>query len=146
MIDLDDVDIDEDGILTATVELPGERHVTIESFVDDVIDVEGWDLDEDEDEDDLGGADGEDERAEPDGERIRAVVEHALARLSEEVLDAREQEVAARVGADELVLDAVLVSDDGMIVLLYLAPEQSPSSTVRCVLDDDLDIDAVVVD
>ena len=145
MIDLDDVDIDEDGTLTARVELPGERHVTVESFVGDVVDDEGWDLDED-DADDLDRGADESERAEPDGDRIRAVVERALARLTEDILDAREQEVAARVGAGDLVLDGVLVSDDGMIVLLYLAPDRSPEATIRCVLDDDLDVDAVVVD
>jgi len=30
MIDLDDIDTDEDGALTATVELPGGRRVTVE--------------------------------------------------------------------------------------------------------------------
>ncbi|MDR6865849.1 hypothetical protein J2Y69_000434 [Microbacterium resistens] len=162
MIDLEDIDIDEEGALTATALLPGERHVTVEFAVDDEdLDVE--EADDGGDEDGDGGGDEERDQSAPDVDRMRGVIEHALARLTEEVLDAREHEViaeltAAAYGDDEdsvdqeavlaadIALDGVLVFADGVIVLLYLAPEQYPGSTIRCQLDDDLDLDDLEVD
>ncbi|MDA4893613.1 hypothetical protein [Microbacterium resistens] len=156
MIDLEDVDADEDGALTATAVLPGDRHVTVEFAVDDEEDLDVV-VDDDEADDD------EREPADPDLARMQETVRHALARLTEEVLDAREHDVvaeltAAAYGDDEdsvdreaelaadISLDGVVVFDDGAMALLYVAPEQYPGSAIRCQLDDDLEVEDLEVE
>ncbi|UWF78382.1 MULTISPECIES: hypothetical protein [Microbacterium] len=162
MIELDDIDTDEDGALTATVELPGGRRVTVEYEFED--DFELLDEDEDEDEeDDLDeGLEPEDL---PDMDTMQETVQHALARLTAEVLDAREREVAeslieaAYEDEDEddleeplaalredISLDGVVVFGDGGMTLLYVAPEEYPDLTIYCLLDDDLEIDDIMVE
>lgn len=158
MIELDDVGTDDDGALTATVELPGGRRVTVEYEVDDDADLEG---DEDED-DDLDDVDREDM---PDMDVMQETVRHALARLTPEILDAREREVAEELteaayededDADleeplaalraDISLDGVVVFGDGGMTLLYVAPGEYPGMTIYCLLDEDLDIDDLMVE
>lgn len=163
MIDLDDVDTDEDGALTATVELPGGRRVTVEYEFDE--ELERGDDDSDDDDgvdDDDGYVDPEDL---PDMQTMERTVQHALARLTEEVLDAREAEVAeeltdAAFEDDEdvdlgealedlkadLALDGVIVFGDGGMTLLYVAPLEYPDLTIYCLLDEDLEIDDLMVE
>lgn len=160
MIELDEIDTDEDGALTAMVELPGGRRVTVEYALDDDIDL---DDDEDADDDDDGG---EVEREDmPDMDVMQATVQHALARLTAEVLDAREHEVAEELTEaayedaddaelaeplaalrDDIGLDGVVVFGDGGMTLLYVAPEEYPDLTIYCLLDDDLEIDDLMVE
>ncbi|MEJ1091855.1 hypothetical protein [Microbacterium istanbulense] len=159
MIELDDIDTDEDGALTATVELPGGRRVTVEYAVDDDSD---FDEDDDGDEDDLDDVEPEDM---PDMDVMQATVQHALARLTTEVLDAREHEVAEELTEaafededdaeleaplaalrDDISLDGVVVFGDGGMTLLYVAPEEYPDLTIYCLLDDDLEIDDLMVE
>ncbi|GAA2892550.1 hypothetical protein [Microbacterium esteraromaticum] len=162
MIDLDDIDTDEDGALTATVELPGGRRVTVE-----------YEFDEEFDHSDEEGDDGEDEDDEPveredlpDLGTMQETVQHALARLTEEILDAREQEVVEELTEaayeddddevdlaealaalkDDIALDGVVVFGDGGITLLYIAPEEYPDLIIYCLLDEDLEIDDLMVE
>ena len=162
MIDLDDIDTDEDGALTATVELPGGRRVTVEYEFD-----EGFEYSDDDDDDD-----GEDdvelvEREDlPDLDTMQETVKHALARLTEEILEAREREVVEELTEaayeddadevdmaealsalkDDITLDGVVVFGDGGLTLLYIAPEEYPDLIIYCLLDDDLEIDDLMVE
>lgn len=159
MIELEDVDTDEDGALTADVELPGGRRVTVEYEFDE----------EFERDDDDEGDDEEDDYVEredlPDLETMRATVQHALSRLSREILDAREGEVvdelveasaedddevdleqARRALAEDIALDGVVVFGDGGMTLLYIAPEEYPDLIIYCLLDEDLEIDDLMVE
>jgi len=158
MIELDDIDQDEDGALTASVELPGGRRVTVEYEFD-----EEFDRDDDEDEgDDIDDVDPEDL---PDMDAMQETVRHALARLTQDTLDQREQEVAEeltdaayegdddvdledelRVLKADLALDGVIVFGDGGMTLLYVAPEQYPDLIIYCLLDEDLEIDDLMVE
>ncbi|QMU97991.1 hypothetical protein FVO59_12860 [Microbacterium esteraromaticum] len=159
MIDLDDIDTDEDGALTATVELPGGRRVTVEYEFDEEFD---YDDDDDDDEDDEPV-----EREDlPDLDTMQETVKHALARLTEEILDAREREVVEELTeaayedeADEvdmaealaalkedIALDGVVVFGDGGLTLLYIAPEEYPDLIIYCLLDEDLEIDDLMVE
>ncbi|MDQ0613087.1 hypothetical protein QF046_000728 [Microbacterium sp. W4I4] len=161
MIELDDIDQDEDGALTAAVELPGGRRVTVEYEFDEEFerDDDGEDDDDDEDIDDVVREDL------PDLDAMEATVRHALARLTQETLDQREQEVAeeltdAAYEGDEdvdledelrtlkadIALDGVIVFGDGGITLLYIAPEQYPDLIIYCLLDEDLEIDDLMVE
>ncbi|PKI92746.1 hypothetical protein CW368_00025 [Actinomycetales bacterium SN12] len=160
MIDLDDIDTDEDGALTASVELPGGRRVTVEYEFDEEFDYD----DEDEDK-----GDEDDEPVEredlPDLDTMQETVTHALARLTEEILEARELEVveelteAAYEDDDEvdmaealsalkedIALDGVIVFGDGGITLLFIAPEEYPDLIIYCLLDEDLEIDDLMVE
>ncbi|WP_309129338.1 hypothetical protein [Microbacterium sp.] len=156
MIELDDIDTDEDGALTATVELPGGRRVTVEYEFD-----EDFERDDDLDDDDVD-LDPEDL---PDMDAMQETVRHSLARLTQEVLDARESEVAEELtdaafeGDDDvdldaeqktlredLALDGVVVFGDGGMTLLYVAPEEYPDLTIYCLLDEDLEIDDLMVE
>lgn len=165
MIDLDDIDTDEDGALTATVELPGGRRVTVEYEFD-----EGFEYSDDDDDDD--DDDGEDdvelvEREDlPDLDTMQETVKHALARLTEEILEAREREVVEELTEaayeddadevdmaealsalkDDITLDGVVVFGDGGLTLLYIAPEEYPDLIIYCLLDDDLEIDDLMVE
>lgn len=162
MIDLDDIDTDEDGALTATVELPGGRRVTVEYEFD-----EGFEYSDDDDDDD-----GEDdvelvEREDlPDLDTMQETVKHSLARLTEEILEAREREVVEELTEaayeddadevdmaealsalkDDITLDGVVVFGDGGLTLLYIAPEEYPDLIIYCLLDDDLEIDDLMVE
>jgi hypothetical protein len=158
MIELEDVDTDEDGALSADVELPGGRRVTVEYEFDE--EFGHGDEDDDDDEDDY--VDREDL---PDLDAMRATVQHALSRLSREILDAREREVtdelveaaaedddevdleqARRALAEDIVLDGVVVFGDGGMTLLYIAPEEYPDLIIYCLLDEDLQIDDLMVE
>jgi hypothetical protein len=158
MIELEDVDTDEDGALSADVELPGGRRVTVEYEFDE--EFGHGDEDDDDDEDDY--VDREDL---PDLDAMRATVQHALSRLSREILDAREREVtdelveaaaedddevdleqARRALAEDIALDGVVVFGDGGMTLLYIAPEEYPDLIIYCLLDEDLQIDDLMVE
>jgi len=160
MIDLDDIDTDEDGALTATVELPGGRRVTVEYEFDEEFDYDDEDEDDEEDEEPL-------EREDlPDLDTMQETVTHALARLTEEILEARESEVveelteaayeddddevdmaeALQALKDDIALDGVVVFGDGGITLLFIAPEEYPDLIIYCLLDEDLEIDDLMVE
>lgn len=164
MIELDDIDTDEDGALTATVELPGGRRVTVEYEFDEDFDRDDEDEDsEDDDDDDVVDVEPEDL---PDMDTMQETVQHALARLTQEILDEREREVAEELteaayededeGADltealqslkdDIALDGVVVFGDGGITLLYVAPEEYPDLIIYCLLDEDLEIDDLMVE
>jgi len=156
MIELDDIDQDEDGALTASVELPGGRRVTVEYEFEEEFE---RDDDEGDDDDDIVREDL------PDMDAMQSTVHHALARLTQETLDLREQEVAeeltdAAYEGDEdvdleealralkadIALDGVIVFGDGGITLLYVAPEEYPDLIIYCLLDEDLEIDDLMVE
>lgn len=160
MIDLDDIDTDEDGALTATVELPGGRRVTVEYEFDEEFDYDDDSEDDDEDEEPV-------EREDlPDLDTMQETVKHALARLTEEILEAREREVveelteaayededddvgmveALQALKDDIALDGVVVFGDGGITLLFIAPEEYPDLIIYCLLDEDLEIDDLMVE
>ncbi|MGN7976675.1 hypothetical protein ACTJJ4_03810 [Microbacterium sp. 22195] len=164
MIELDDIDTDEDGALTATVELPGGRRVTVEYEFDEDFDRDDEDEDSaDDDDDDVVDVEPEDL---PDMDTMQETVQHALARLTQEILDEREREVAEELteaayededeGADlaealqslkdDIALDGVVVFGDGGITLLYVAPEEYPDLIIYCLLDEDLEIDDLMVE
>lgn len=162
MIDLDDIDTDEDGALTATVELPGGRRVTVEYEFD-----EGFEYSDDDDDDDDEDDDEPVEREDlPDLDTMQETVKHSLARLTEEILEAREREVVEELTEaayeddadevdmaealsalkDDIALDGVVVFGDGGLTLLYIAPEEYPDLIIYCLLDDDLEIDDLMVE
>ena len=165
MIDLDDIDTDEDGALTATVELPGGRRVTVEYEFDEEFDYSDDDDDDDDDdgEDDVELVEREDL---PDLDTMQETVKHSLARLTEEILEAREREVVEELTEaayeddadevdmaealsalkDDIALDGVVVFGDGGLTLLYIAPEEYPDLIIYCLLDDDLEIDDLMVE
>lgn len=155
MIELDDIDQDEDGALTASVELPGGRRVTVEYEFEEEFERD----DDDEVDDDIVREDL------PDMDVMQSTVRHALARLTLETLDQREQEVAEELtdaayeGDDDadvesalrdlradIVLDGVIVFGDGGMTLLYLAPEEYPDMIIYCLLDEDLEIEDLMVE
>ena len=164
MIDLDDIDTDEDGALTASVELPGGRRVTVEYEFDAEFDYSDDDDDDDDDgEDDVELVEREDL---PDLDTMQETVKHSLARLTEEILEAREREVVEELTEaayeddadevdmaealsalkDDITLDGVVVFGDGGLTLLYIAPEEYPDLIIYCLLDDDLEIDDLMVE
>src|SRR5690606_4145415 len=151
MIELDDSDQDEDGALTATAELPGGRRVTVEYEFD-----EEFERDDDDDSDDDDDLEREDM---PDLDVMERTVRHALARLTDEVLSARERDVAEDLTdaayedddedvdldealsalKDDLALDGVVVFSDGGLTLVYVAPDEYPDLLIYCLLDEDLE-------
>ncbi|MCA1306068.1 hypothetical protein LC082_04020 [Microbacterium esteraromaticum] len=161
MIDLDDVDTDEDGALTATAVLPGERRVTVEYEFDEELErPDDGDVDEVDDDDE--GVEPEDL---PDLDAMQDTVQHALARLTEEILDGREIDVAEELAdtaqeddedldydellqaiREDLVLDGVIVFGDGGLTLLYVAASEFPDLVIYCLLDEDLEIDDLMVE
>lgn len=164
MIDLDDVDTDEDGALTATAVLPGERRVTVEYEFDEELErPDDGDVDDaDDDDDDDEGVEPEDL---PDLDAMQDTVQHALARLTEEILDGRERDVAEELAdaaqedgedldydellqaiREDLVLDGVIVFGDGGLTLLYVAASEFPDLVIHCLLDEDLEIDDLMVE
>lgn len=164
MIELEDIDTDEDGALTATAELPGGRRVTVEYEFEEEFE---RDDDDDDDADEDGELDDIEREDLPDMDAMQATVQHALARLSQEVLDAREREVAEELTdaayedeeedevdkaealqslKDDLSLDGVVVFGDGGMTLLYMAPEEYPDLIIYCLLDEDLEIEDLMVE
>ncbi|WP_193598689.1 hypothetical protein [Microbacterium sp. YJN-G] len=164
MIELEDIDTDEDGALTATAELPGGRRVTVEYEFEEEFE---RDDDGDDDADEDGELDDIEREDLPDMDAMQATVQHALARLSQEVLDAREREVAEELTdaayedeeedevdkaealqslKDDLSLDGVVVFGDGGMTLLYMAPEEYPDLIIYCLLDEDLEIEDLMVE
>lgn len=159
MIELEDVDTDEDGALSANAELPGGRRVTVQYEFDEEFERDDDDGDDHDDEEDV-------EREDlPDLDGMRETVRHALARLTEDVLDAREREVAQElteaaykddddVDLDEavqtlredIVLDGVVVFGDGGLTLLYVAPDGYPDLIIYCQLDEDLEVDDLMIE
>ena len=97
---------------------------------------------------------------------MQETVKHALARLTEEILDGREGEVvealteaayeddddevdmveALQALKDDIALDGVVVFGDGGITLLFIAPEEYPDLIIYCLLDEDLEIDDLMVE
>lgn len=170
MIELEEIDTDEDGALTAMAELPGGRRVTVQYDFDDDFDLEeGEDDDLDDDDDDGEDDDGEDgggidPENLPDLDEMQATAEHALSRLTEEILAGVERDVVRALAeaaaeddesdlddlltdlADDIALDGVVVFGDGGITLLYVATDNFPDMTVYCLLDDDLEIDDLMVE
>lgn len=172
MIELDDIDTDDDGALTATVELPGGRRVTVEYEADDDADFDDGDGDADDD-DDRDDVEREDM---PDMDVMQDTVRHALARLTAEILDARERDVVEELteaayereddeseGDDrddedldleeplaalraDISLDGVVVFGDGGMTLLYVAPGEYPGMTIYCLLDEDLAVEDLMVE
>lgn len=156
MIELDEIDTDDDGALTAVAELPGGRRVTVQYDFDNDFDLElAEDEIDDEDEDDI------DPENLPDLEEMQQTAEHALARLSAEILDARQSEVVDELVElseeedddtladdlnDDLVLDGVVVFGDGGMTLLFVAPAVYPDTTILCLLDDDLEIEDLAIE
>ncbi len=159
MIELDDIDQDEDGALTASVELPGGRRVTVEYEFEEEFERDDDEDGDDEDIDDIAREDL------PDMDAMEATVRHSLARLTLETLDQREQEVteeltdaayegdedadleeALRALKADIALDGVIVFGDGGITLLYIAPEEYPDLIIYCLLDEDLEIDDLMVE
>lgn len=162
MIDLEDIDTDEDGALTADVELPGGRRVTVEYEFDEAFERDDDSSDDDDEGDDERGFEPEDL---PDLDVMRSTVQHALARLTEEILDAREREVveeltevayeededvdldeALQALKEDIALDGVIVFGDGGLTLLYIAPEEYPDMIIYCLLDEDLEIEDLMVE
>lgn len=161
MFDLEDVDTDEDGALTATAELPGGRRVTVEYEFD-----EEFERDDDDDSDDDDDDDDLEREDMPDLDVMERTVRHALARLTDEVLSARERDVAEDLTdaayeddgedvdldealsalKDDLALDGVVVFSDGGLTLVYVAPDEYPDLLIYCLLDEDLEIDDIMVE
>ena len=97
---------------------------------------------------------------------MQETVKHSLARLTEEILEAREREVVEELTEaayeddadevdmaealsalkDDIALDGVVVFGDGGLTLLYIAPEEYPDLIIYCLLDDDLEIDDLMVE
>ncbi|GAA3925463.1 hypothetical protein [Microbacterium soli] len=161
MIELEDIDTDEDGALTADAVLPGGRRVTVEYAFDEDFERD----DEDDDDDDLEDFDDVAREDLPDLDAMQETVQHALARLTEDILDARDREVveelieastededdeerAEELAAlrDDITLDGVVVFGDGGMTLLYIAPEEYPDLIIYCLLDEDLEIDDLMVE
>ena len=149
MAELSDVEIDDDGEFTATVEFEDGRRVPVDFEVAEELE-------------DLGD---EDVDVMLDGEDVRAIVQHAVDRLTasafegieddivRELTDAAFEEDDGEPGdedyealADDLELDSVLVVCDGTVVLAYLAPEQYPDMTIYAQLDDELAIEGLMVE
>lgn len=154
MIELDEIDTDDDGALTAVAELPGGRRVTVQYDFDNDFDLELAEDEVDDEEEDI------DLENLPDLDEMQQTAEHALARLSAEILDARQSEVVDELVelseedddtladdlTDDLVLDGVVVFGDGGMTLLFVAPAVYPDTTILCLLDDDLEIEDLAIE
>lgn len=158
MAELTDVELDEDGTLSATAVLADGREVAVGFEPDD-----DFDLDDDDDDDDSDDADDNTEL--PSLDEQREVVEHAIDRLTESALERVEREVVTElveatfeedddrpVQADfdalarDLQLDTIIVFEDGTLLLFYAAPEQYPDGTISVQLGEDLDVEDLIVE
>ncbi|UOQ87750.1 hypothetical protein MUN74_10580 [Agromyces endophyticus] len=138
MIELTDIDLDEDGELSAVVMLPGDRHVAVLFALDD--------------DEQLGSAE------------MLAIAQRALAPLTGDELDRLDDEIVHElvdsdfeggereaeasdyaVLADELDLQGAIVSSDATLVLVYEAPTQYAGLVIYAELDEALLIDVLSV-
>ncbi|MFF2372365.1 hypothetical protein [Agromyces sp. NPDC058110] len=138
MIELSDIDLDDDGELSAVVALPGDRHAAVLFALDD----------------------GE----QFDAAEMLAIMQRALASLTGEALDRLEDEIVHELVdsdfegdadspeaadyellADELELQGAIVSSDATLVLVYEAPTQYPTLSIYAELDDALEIEVLSV-
>ncbi|MFF2272890.1 hypothetical protein ACFVTX_11485 [Agromyces sp. NPDC058136] len=138
MIELTDIDLDEDGELSAVVALPGDRQVAVLFALDD------------------------DEQLESDVMLVTA--QRALTPLTAEQLDRLEQEIVRELVdsefeggeqtasdddytelADELELQGAIVSSDATLVLVYEAPTQYAGLVIYAQLDEGLEIEVLSV-
>lgn len=138
MIELTDIDLDEDGELSAVVALPGDRQAAV-LFA----------LDADE---------------QLDGDEMLAIAQRTLVALTGEVLDRLEDEIVHELVdadfegdadspeasdyallADELDLQGAIVSSDATLVLVYDAPTQYPTLAIYAELDDALEIEVLSI-
>lgn len=138
MIELTDIDLDEDGELSAVVALPGDRQVAVLFALDD------------------------DEQLESDVMLVTA--QRALTPLTAEQLDRLEQEIVRELVdsefeggeqpasdddytelADELELQGAIVSSDATLVLVYEAPTQYTGLVIYAQLDEELEIEVLSV-
>ncbi|GAA1959574.1 hypothetical protein [Agromyces allii] len=138
MIELTDIDLDDDGELSAVVSLPGDRQAAVLFALDD------------------------DERY--DAAEMLAITQRALVPLTGEVLDRLEDEIVHELVdsdfegdadapeasdyallAGELDLQGAIVSSDATLVLVYDAPTQYPSLAIYAELDGALEIEVLSV-
>ncbi|MGX5695242.1 hypothetical protein ACWKWP_03495 [Agromyces soli] len=131
MIELNDIEIDEDGELSASTSLPGGREIAVLFALDD-------------------------DAAPVEASEMQRIAEAALTRLTEAELDRIDGEVASELavaigedaGADvddaavaaELELQGAIVTPEAVLVLVYEAPTLYPDMVVYCQLDDELEI------
>ncbi|MFF2495335.1 hypothetical protein [Agromyces sp. NPDC058064] len=138
MIELTDIDLDDDGELSAVVSLPGDRQVAVLFALDD------------------------DEQLETPV--MLATAQRALTPLTAEQLDRLENEIVRELVdsefegeeesagdgdyallADELELQGAIVSSDATLVLVYEAPTQYAGLVIYAQLDEDLEIEVLSV-
>lgn len=138
MIELTDIDLDDDGELSAVVALPGDRQVAVLFARDD------------------------DEQFE--AAEMLAITQRALAPLTGEELDRLDDEIVHElvdsdfeggdaspeasdyaVLADELDLQGAIVSSDATLVLVYEAPTQYAGLVIYAELDEALVIEVLSV-
>jgi hypothetical protein len=138
MIELTDIDLDEDGELSAVVSLPGDRQVAVLFALDD------------------------DEQLE--APEMLAIAQRALAPLTAEELDRLDDEIVHELvdsdfeGAErapeaadyaaldeELDLQGAIVSSDATLVLVYEAPTQYAGLVIYAELDESLLIEVLSV-
>ena len=131
MTELTDIEIDEDGELSASAALPGGREIAVLFALDE-------------------------DGAPLDAAEMQGIAETALDRLTEADLDRIDAEVAVELAAAaaedtgaevdeasvaaELELQGVIVTPEGVLVLVYEAPTLYPEMVVYCQLDDELEI------
>lgn len=138
MIELTDIDLDEDGELSAVVALPGDRQVAVLFALDDGEELESAEM--------------------------LATAQRALTPLTAEQLDRLEQEIVGELVAsefeggeqeptdddytelaDELELQGAIVSSDATLVLVYEAPTQYTGLVIYAQLDEGLEIEVLSV-
>lgn len=131
MTELTEIEIDEDGELSAVAKLPGDREVAVLFAIEE------------------GGAPVE-------AAEMQRIAEAALGRLGEGDLVRIDGEVAAELAvaaseelgeeldaaavAAELELQGAIVTPEGVLVLVYEAATLYPDMVVYCQLDDELEI------
>lgn len=124
MSGLIDAALDEDGSLTASTTLPGERDVEVL------------------------GEPGEQKLS---LEQLTEVVEDALRPLDRGTFSEAEREILAALDggaateARSLRLDGVIVEPGGVVVLLYTAQSPAGESTVYCTLGPDQSVESIEV-
>ncbi|WP_022888855.1 hypothetical protein [Agromyces italicus] len=137
MIELTDIDLDDDGELSAVVSLPGDRQVAVLFALDDGEALETTEM--------------------------LATAQRALTPLTAEPLDRLEAEIVRELVdsefegddeasdddytelADELELQGAIVSSDATLVLVYEAPTQYAGLVIYAQLDEGLEIEVLSV-